>query len=263
MTLDDSGQASLLDGAASISGGVDGAIVVGTACATADLAADQGIVLARRVDAILKRTFDVVVAGTMLLTLAPVILLAALAVVLDSPGPALFRARRVGFHGEALRMLKFRKMRDDVAGGPAVTVDDDDRFTRLGAWLARTKMDEIPQLWQVLRGEMSLVGPRPEDPHFVERYAQSYSEILTVRPGITGMSQLAFAEEARILDHDRPLDHYVTRILPQKLDLDSLYATRHTIWMDMRILFWTFVAVVAGRPVAVDRRSGAMSFRKR
>jgi lipopolysaccharide/colanic/teichoic acid biosynthesis glycosyltransferase len=160
-------------------------------------------------------------------------------------------------------MLKFRKMHPDAAAGTGLTVGLDERFTRVGVWLARLKIDEIPQLWHVLIGEMSLVGPRPEDPRFVSRHQREYDDILSVRPGITGLSQLAFAEEARILDPGRPVEHYLGRILPQKLNLDRLYVARWDLAFDLRILLWTIVAVAARRPVAVHRDSGAMNLRRR
>src|SRR4051794_41099047 len=116
--------------------------------------------------ALLKRAMDVIVAALALVVLAVPLLVIALLVVIDSPGPVFYRAERVGHRGRRLRMLKFRKMRADAAGG-ALPLAEDDRLTRLGKWLARTKLDELPQLWHVLRGEMSLVGPRPESPSFV------------------------------------------------------------------------------------------------
>ena len=119
--------------------------------------------LRRRVDAALIRTLDAFIAAVLLLMLLPFILVSAIAVRLDSPGPAFFRVDRTGWRGGRLRMLKFRKMRND-ATGPALTVGDDERFTRLGPLLAKLKLDELPQLWHVLTGDMSLVGPRPEAP---------------------------------------------------------------------------------------------------
>jgi lipopolysaccharide/colanic/teichoic acid biosynthesis glycosyltransferase len=153
-------------------------------------------------------------------------------------------------------------MRHD-ADGPPLTTDDDDRFTRIGPWLAKLKLDEIPQLWQVLRGEMSLVGPRPEDDWFVQQHPEAYDGILRVRPGITGLSQIAFAEESRILDQSDPLGHYMTRILPQKVRLDTMYAGRAGVRFDLRILFWTTAAVILRRQVAVHRDSGKMNLRRR
>jgi lipopolysaccharide/colanic/teichoic acid biosynthesis glycosyltransferase len=209
-----------------------------------------------------KRTLDFTVAGTLLLISLPVTLLACAMIVIDSPGGAFYRAERAGFRGRPLRMLKFRKMVNG-ASGRALTTDDDERFTRVGGWLAKTKLDELPQLWHVLKGEMSLVGPRPEDPSFVERHGGAYDHILSVRPGITGLSQLAFAEESRILDDEDPLGHYVDRLLPQKVNLDRLYASQRTLFLDLKILLWTVMAVVLRRQVAVHRGSGRMNLRKR
>lgn len=208
------------------------------------------------------RALDIVVSALLLILLSPVIAIAILIIRLDSPGPAFFRVDRIGFHGAALRMLKFRKMYDG-ASGSNLTTDDDDRFTRVGATLSKLKIDEIPQLWNVLRGEMSLVGPRPEDRQFVEMHDDVYRTILSVRPGITGLSQIAFAEESRILDDDDPLNHYVERILPQKVLLDEMYAQDRTLWLNLRILFWTAAAVVMRRQVAVHRDSGKMNLRRR
>jgi lipopolysaccharide/colanic/teichoic acid biosynthesis glycosyltransferase len=157
-------------------------------------------------------------------------------------------------------MLKFRKMHDG-ASGPALVVPEDERFTRIGAFLARTKLDELPQLWNVLKGEMSLVGPRPEDPHFVELHRKPYEEILAVRPGITGLSQLAFARESEVLDPDDRERHYTERILPQKIRMDRFYATNRSLGMDLRVLWWTARAVVARRDVAVHRETGRLSIR--
>jgi lipopolysaccharide/colanic/teichoic acid biosynthesis glycosyltransferase len=212
------------------------------------------------VDRALKRTIDVAFAATLLVLASPAIAVLALAIKLDSPGPVFYRCLRVGRGGRVLHMLKFRKMRDD-ASGPALTAPDDARFTRLGQFLARTKLDELPQLWNVLTGEMSLVGPRPEDPAFVELNQNAYSMILEVRPGITGLSQLAFASESDVLDPDDRLGHYVGRILPQKIGMDQLYASRRSLGMDLKILWWTLRAVVGGRDVAVHRETGRLTRR--
>jgi lipopolysaccharide/colanic/teichoic acid biosynthesis glycosyltransferase len=207
-----------------------------------------------------KRVLDVVVAGLALAVLAPLLALIALLIVADSSGPVFYRAERVGFCGRPLRMLKFRKMSVD-AHGASLTITDDARLTRIGAWLARTKLDELPQLWHVLRGEMSLVGPRPESPGFVERYRAEFGLILSVRPGITGYTQLAFAREGTILDPHDPERHYVSGLLPQKIGLDCLYASRPSVRGDVRILVATILTVVFGRPVAVNRTTGALTLR--
>jgi lipopolysaccharide/colanic/teichoic acid biosynthesis glycosyltransferase len=215
------------------------------------------------VDAAAKRVLDVLVSGVLLLALLPVLVAIAVLVRLDSPGPSFFRCDRVGYRGRPLRMLKFRKMLDDASGTP-LTVSDDERFTRLGRWLTKYKLDELPQLWHVLRGEMSLVGPRPEGEDFVQRYPHEYYDhILTVRPGIVGLSQLAFAAENRILDPQDPVAQYVDQILPQKVSLDRMYAARRTLWLDARISVWAVATVVLRLPVAVNRQSAEMNLRRR
>jgi lipopolysaccharide/colanic/teichoic acid biosynthesis glycosyltransferase len=209
-----------------------------------------------------KRAFDLGVALSLSILLAPALLLLALLVRLDSPGPVLYRCRRVGFGGKTFEMLKFRKMHHR-AEGAHLTAHADDRFTRAGKWLARLKADELPQLWNVVRGEMSLVGPRPESPVFADRFPHDFNQITRVRPGIVGLSQLAFAEESRILDPHDPTAHYVGRILPQKIALDRMYAERWRFHVDMRVVFWTAAAVLLRRPVAVDRKTGKMRLRRR
>jgi lipopolysaccharide/colanic/teichoic acid biosynthesis glycosyltransferase len=209
-----------------------------------------------------KRVVDVLGSAVLVVLLLPGIVLLAVVIKLDSPGPLFYRCRRVGFRGHDLEMLKFRKM---VIGapGPALTVPDDDRFTRAGRFLASTKLDELPQLWNVLKGEMSLVGPRPEDPEFISLYPEEYERILTVKPGVTGLCQLAFAREGKILRSDDRVGMYVQDLLPQKIQIDTLYASRRTLAMDLRILVWTGVAVLLGRDVAVHRESGRLSVRRR
>ena len=205
---------------------------------------------------------DIALSALALLLLSPLFAVIALLVVLDSRGPVFFRANRVGFRGRPLRMLKFRKMRTG-ASGVALTVAGDERLTRLGAWLVRTKLDELPQLWHVLRGDMSLVGPRPESPDFVARFRTDYDVILRVRPGITGYTQLAFAREGAILDPNDPQGHYLQALLPQKVGLDRLYARRVSIRRDVSILVATFVTLVLRQPVAVHRDTAALSLRRR
>ena len=225
-------------------------------------AAERRAALAGAARRAIKRTIDIVVAAVVLLISVPVFLIVAVAVVAESPGPVFYRADRVGRGGRRMRMFKFRKMAAD-AGGPRLTTGDDPRLTRVGAALTRSKLDELPQLINVLRGEMSLVGPRPEDPCFVARRPQDYEGILAVRPGITGLSQIAFADESRILTCDDPVARYLERIFPQKIAIDRAYAERLSIRRDLRILFWTAVTVVLRRPVAVNRETGSMGVRRR
>jgi lipopolysaccharide/colanic/teichoic acid biosynthesis glycosyltransferase len=212
--------------------------------------------------AAIKRSMDVIVAAVAIVVLSPLFLAVAMLVVLDSPGPVFYRAERVGFRGRRLRMLKFRKMHA-AARGAALTLAGDARLTRTGAWLARTKLDELPQFWHVLRGEMSLVGPRPESPGFVARFPGDYAVILTTRPGLTGYTQLAFAREGAILDPKDAHGHYVKDLLPQKVGLDRLYASHLSTRRDLRILIATFATLVLRHPVAVNRRTGALTRRRR
>jgi lipopolysaccharide/colanic/teichoic acid biosynthesis glycosyltransferase len=210
----------------------------------------------------LERALDLTVALGALLLLTPLIVSIALAIKLDSRGPVFYRCRRVGRRGHQLRMLKFRKMRVTSAG-PKLTAQDDDRFTRIGRFLARTKLDEIPQLFNVLTGSMSLVGPRPEDPSFVALRKKDYEQILQVRPGITGLTQLAYARESEIIDKEDPVGDYVRRLLPQKARLDRLYVARRSLAMDVRILWWTTINFVFNSEVAVNRSTGSLTSRRR
>jgi lipopolysaccharide/colanic/teichoic acid biosynthesis glycosyltransferase len=159
-------------------------------------------------------------------------------------------------------MLKYRKMRI-TADGLALTATDDERFTRLGAFLARSKLDELPQLWNVLMGSMSLVGPRPEDPIFVTLRRSDYDRILQVRPGITGLCQLAFPHESEILDSQDPIGDYVNRLFPLKTGIDRLYVLRRSTPMDLRIMAWTTIALVLRVEVAVNRATGRLTLRRR
>ena len=213
----------------------------------------------------MKRALDVAGATLLLVLLSPVLLACAVLIKLDSRGPVFYRCQRVGREGREFEMVKFRKMWKDAAG-PRLTSAVDERFTRVGGWLARTKLDELPQLWNVVHGEMSLVGPRPEEPGFVAARAAEFAPVLTVKPGMTGLCQLAFAHESHVLDRTDPeerIDRYLNHILPQKLALDSLYARQRTLGLDLRILVWTVVCVVFRRDVAVHRETGELGLRKR
>lgn len=208
----------------------------------------------------IKLACDILIAALALLVLAPLMVCVAASVMLSSSGPPFYRALRVGWRGRPVYILKFRKMKRG-SSGPPLTLADDGRFTRVGRWLASTKLDELPQLFNVVRGQMSLVGPRPEDPNFVEYHREAFAPILAARPGITGLSQLAFAAESRILDPREPIRDYEERILPQKLELDRFYVSHRHLMLDVRILWWTFVRTVLAIPVSVDRSTGRIRVR--
>jgi lipopolysaccharide/colanic/teichoic acid biosynthesis glycosyltransferase len=199
-----------------------------------------------------KRLLDVVVSAAGLVVTSPIILGAAIAVKLETPGPAFYSAQRVGRDGRMFRIYKLRSMRQDVAG-PAVTAGDDPRITSVGRFLRRTKLDELPQLFSVLVGTMSLVGPRPEDPKYVERYTPEQRRVLSVRPGITGPTVLAFLDEETLLSGGDAEALYVENVMPQKLALDLKYVDGASFGGDLRILGRTVTAVV-GRALRRDRR---------
>ncbi|HAL26097.1 MAG TPA: hypothetical protein DCP25_05075 [Chloroflexi bacterium] len=194
----------------------------------------------------MKRLVDLVLAGLSFVILLPFYGAIAVAVRVDSPGPILHHARRVGLGGHLFTVFKFRTMASDAASGSAITQAKDPRITRVGRVLRRWKLDELPQIWNVVRGDMSFVGPRPEDPRFVLRYTPEQRDVLSVRPGITGPSQLVFREEERLLDTDDPETTYIRDILPRKLLIDLEYARRHNLLDDMRILVQTLLSSAGG-----------------
>ena len=165
----------------------------------------------------------------------------ALAVRLDSPGPVFYRARRIGRGGRPFAMLKFRSMVRDAAG-PPLSARGDERYTPLGCSLASSRLDELPQLWNVLRGDMRLVGPRPEVEDFVRDYPDEYERILSVPPGLTGPAQVAYASEGEILARAQAVDRarlYREEILPYKLAIDLGYVQRHSVTGDLWLLIQT------------------------
>lgn len=209
-----------------------------------------------------RRVLDVVLVLPLLALAVPLIAVLALVIKVDSRGPVFYRCRRVGFRGRPFEMLKLRKMVHDAAG-PALTAANDSRLTRCGRFLVATKLDELPQLWHVLLGQMSLVGPRPEDPAFVALFPREYAAICSVKPGITGLCQLAFTRESAILGIEEGVSGYVNRLLPAKVQIDLFYAKERTFLMDLRILVWTAIGVGLRKEIAVHRGSGRLSIRRR
>lgn len=191
------------------------------------------------------RLFDLLIAGPAILLLSPVLLLIALIVRWDSPGPAFHRGVRVGKDGAPFCLYKFRSMRVDAAStGPAITARGDSRITRSGAFLRRTKLDELPQLLNVMRGEMSLVGPRPEDPRYVALYTAEQRRVLSVRPGITGAASVAYRREEDLLTGPDWEQVYCTQVLPAKLAIDLAWLDRRTLAGDLLLLLHTVAAVL-------------------
>ncbi len=188
-----------------------------------------------------KRVFDIVGAALALLLLAPLLLVVAVWVKLDSPGPVFFRQQRVGRHGVLFAIHKFRTMRDGDAKGLQLTVGADPRITRAGAFLRRTRLDELPQFIDVLAGRMSLVGPRPEVPRYVAHYPAALREqALAVRPGMTDPASLAHIDEAAMLAAAAdPEREYIERILPAKVAQAAAYAQRANLGSDVLVLWRT------------------------
>ncbi len=193
-----------------------------------------------------KRIFDLVCAipGTALLL--PVFLLVALAIKLEDRGPIFFRQERVGRDGRVFRIWKFRTMVVDAERlGGLLTVGEDRRITRVGRWLRRFKLDELPQLFNVLKGEMSLVGPRPEVPKYVALYTATQRQVLDLTPGITDPASVAFREESELLAQaSDPEGLYVSEIMPAKIALNLEYAARATLWSDLLVVLQTLGAIM-------------------
>jgi lipopolysaccharide/colanic/teichoic acid biosynthesis glycosyltransferase len=208
---------------------------------------------------IAKRTLDALASIAGLVLLAPLLVSIAVWIKLDSSGPVFFRQERVGRRGRPFRIWKFRTMCvDSECVGPQLTVGADPRITRAGRFLRRYKLDELPQLLNVLCGEMSLVGPRPEVPRYVARYSERQrAQILAVRPGITDPASIVFVDENDLLSGaSDPERVYVESVLPNKLRLYEAYLAQRSFWGDVRLIFRT-LAIAARRtrpPAGKDAR---------
>jgi len=197
-----------------------------------------------------KRTLDLAFSAVGLVLAAPLFLVIAVLVRITSSGPALYRHQRVGFEGQLFDVLKFRTMvRDADKAGPAITSATDLRVTPVGRWLRWLKLDELPQLWNVFKGEMSLVGPRPEVPHYVESYSPDQRRVLSVRPGITDLASIAYRHEEELLTGRADLDRYYREVvLPDKLNLNLAYLDRMSLLYDLSLLLRTTTAIFTSHP---------------
>lgn len=190
--------------------------------------------------AIVKRVFDIVAASILLLLALPLMLLVAILILLEDGFPIFYRQERVGLNGRLFKVVKFRSMRQDAEsdGRPRWATADDDRVTRVGRWIRRLRIDELPQLWSVLTGDMSLVGPRPERPYFVDQLTRDipfYAVRHSVKPGVTGWAQVSYHYGATVDDSI------------QKLQYDLYYVKNHTLFLDIVILFQTVGVVLTGK----------------
>lgn len=196
----------------------------------------------------MKRCFDIVVSLIILSVFLPFGILIAIAIKIDSKGTIFYRQERVGKNGKVFRLLKFRTMRTDADKAGKLTVGmRDPRITRIGYFLRKTKLDEFTQFWNVLIGDMSIVGPRPEVQEYVNLYTPQQREILTVRPGITDYASLEYFHENEILGAaENPRETYIHEVMPAKLDLNKKYLQNPTLLHDLKLMWMTFVKVLKG-----------------
>lgn len=209
----------------------------------------------------MRRVVDCAAAMVALIVLAPILAAIALAIRISNGSPILFRQTRVGRGGRPFSILKFRTMRSGVRGG-SVTAAGDERITPLGRWLRKFKLDELPQFVNVLRGDMSLIGPRPEVPDYVELSSPIWREVLRARPGITDLATLAYRDEEHLLSRAADSDiYYRSVILPAKLNLNLAYVRSRCIAADVRLLWMTMHYSL--RPESFDREHVLEMFQAR
>jgi len=194
----------------------------------------------------LKRLFDIIFSDLGLILLTPVLLVIAIFIKIEDRGTVLYKGIRIGRFARPFKMLKFRTMvlNADKIGGPS-TANDDPRLTKIGKFLRKYKLDEMPQLINVLKGEMSFVGPRPEVPFYVNKFSEEEKKILTVSPGITDWASLWDSDEGAILaGSPDPEKTYMEKIRPEKLRLQLKYVQEHSLLRDMRIIFLTIAKII-------------------
>lgn len=197
----------------------------------------------------IKRTLDLVVALTGLIVLLPSFLIIAVFIKLDSRGPVFYLQHRVGLQGRLFKLFKFRSMKIDSDKSAPITIGQrDSRITAVGHFLRKFKIDELPQLINVLKGEMSLVGPRPEVEKFVKLYSSDQLRVLSVKPGITDYASIEFREENKLLEgKPDPIDFYMTEIMPEKLRLNLTYIDSQSLLTDIRIILKTVFLIITGK----------------
>lgn len=195
----------------------------------------------------LKRLFDIFCSAIGILCLSPVFMLLWVAIKLESKGPALFKQIRVGRYNTDFKLFKFRSMYVDAESRGQLTVGmRDPRITRIGYYLRKYKLDELPQLFNVLRGDMSLVGPRPEVRRYVDLYTPEQMHVLSVRPGITDYASIRFINENELLAKaDNPEDYYISHIMPEKLELNLQYINSNVFFKDIGLIFKTLFRIIS------------------
>lgn len=193
----------------------------------------------------LKRLFDIVASFCGIVILFPLIVIVSILIKLTSKGPVLFKQIRVTKNGKLFKIYKFRTMRENSEGNKQITVGNDSRITGIGHILRKTKLDELPQLFNVLKGEMSLVGPRPEVPKYVELYTKEQREILKVSAGITDYASIYFSNESELLgEAENPEEFYIKKIMPYKIELNKKYIKEIGIVTDIKLIILTILKIL-------------------
>lgn len=196
----------------------------------------------------LKRFFDIIISLVLIVILSPIMALSALAIIVDNGFPMIYRGLRVGKDGGTFYILKFRSMIDSASKqGLNITASRDRRITRSGRFLRKWKLDEFPQFFNVLQGDMSIVGPRPETPSYVKYYSDEEKHVLSVRPGVTGVTQILFRNEEEMLDVSEPEKYYIDVLMHQKLRCDLAYVREHSFLVDILIVIVTIFAIIMPR----------------
>lgn len=189
-----------------------------------------------------KRVFDILMSSLGIILLSPLLLLIVLLVKIDSPGPALFKQERTGRNFRLFKIIKFRTMTGEPTADALLTVGEDVRVTRVGRWLRRFKLDELPQLFNVVIGDMSLVGPRPEVPRYVEMFRKDYEELLAVQPGLTDLASIKYRHEAALLGMAQNAEQeYLSIILPDKIRIAKTYLRQSSFPADLSIILRTLL----------------------
>lgn len=199
----------------------------------------------KKVNLIIKRLFDIVASSIGLILLSPILILIAICIKLDSKGPVFFKQIRVGKNKELFKIYKFRTMVTDAEKlGKQITIGNDTRITKVGTFIRKCKLDELPQLINVLNGDMSLVGPRPEVPKYVELYDDYQEQILLVQPGITDYASIEFRNESEILgESENPESKYINDIMPYKIELNIKYIKNISLYEDLKLITRTIKAI--------------------
>lgn len=200
----------------------------------------------KRLSLVIKRIFDIVASLCGLIILSPMLIIVAMCIKLDSKGPVFFKQKRVGKNKKIFEIYKFRTMVTDAEKlGKQITVGNDSRITRVGKFIRKCKLDEFPQLINVLKGEMSLVGPRPEVPRYVELYDEYEEQILLVQPGITDYASIEYRNENEILGNSsNPEETYIEEIMPTKIELNMKYIRNISIVEDIKLIVNTILAIL-------------------